>query len=388
MLNKDINLIEKENCFSKSIEKRIAYQKKHPEADLISLGIGDVSLPVCKPVLKEMKKAIDDLANMKKFPGYGNQLGIKELRKAILDNEYKKYGFSVNEIYVGEGTKTDSTSILELFDKNSTILVSNPSYPIHENGAHILNRKVYKGKVDKEFKMVVPNKKYDLIYLCTPSNPIGNAYTKKELKKWVDYANKNHSVLLIDNVYKPFVRSKDIPDSIYEIKGAKKCAIEFRSFSKECSFTGVRCSYYVIPKEIEKGINKLWDERTINRFNGASYIAQVGALASFKDEAKKENKKHIDTYLRNADYLRKELIKLGFKVIGGINAPYLWCETPDRLESWKAFDLFLKEMNIIVVPGSIFGTSGKYNIRISSLGSMKDSKRAIKRMKEYYEKDY
>lgn len=386
MLNRDLLNIDKTNAFSKTLKIKNEYLKKHPDADLISLSIGDVSLPVVKPVVDAMHKALNDLETMDHFPGYGKQKGIAPLRQAILDNEYKQYGFTIDEINVGDGTKTDSTSILELFDKNAKVLVANPSYPIHENGARVLNRKVYYGKVDADFKLLIPNKKYDIIYLCTPSNPVGNALSTKELKAWVTYANKNKSILLVDNVYRCFNREKDVPDSIYAIKGAKKCAIEFRSFSKYASFTGVRCSYFVIPKEIAKGINEIWDERTINRFNGANYIAQMGAIASFSEEAKKLNNDHIQKYLENADYLRKELKEIGFKVIGGVNAPYLWVETPDHLEAWEAFNVFLKKMNILTVPGLVFGSKGKYNLRISALGSLENSKKAIERIKKYYEK--
>lgn len=382
MLNKFLLEIEEENVFSRVTEKVNKYKDEHPEAEIISLGIGDVSKPINKVVIEAMHKAVDDLADMDTFKGYGAYYGFPFLRQAILENEYQKYGLSYNEIFVGNGTKTDSTSLLELFDQNCTVLCANPDYPIYTNGAKALSRKVYYTELDENYKMKVPSEKYDIIYICSPNNPTGAAYTYEDLKKWIAYANSNNSVIIFDNVYKCFARNKNVPDSIYEIEGSKNCCIELRSFSKTASFTSSRCSYYVLPKEL--GLTKYWLERTLNRFNGASYVSQRGAEASYLPESQKYIKENIESYLDNAKVLRKGFEDCGFKVNGGIDSPYLWIET--KKDSWSIFDEFLKEMNIVVIPGIIFGSNGDHNIRVSALGKKENSLKAIERMKKYYEK--
>ena len=378
--------MEEKNLFYHVTQRVAAYKKEHPDEFFISLGIGDVSRPVVPAVIEAMHKAVDDLASPETFRGYGGYYGYDFLRQAILDNEYGKYGFSVNEIYVSDGTKSDSTNILELFDINSKILIGNPTYPIYRDGALALSRKVYEGKNDENFKMLIPKEHYDIIYLCSPNNPIGNAYTKEEYEAWIDYALKNNAVLIVDNVYRNFIQSENVPDSIYELEGSKKVAIEMRSFSKVASFTGVRCSYFVLPDEIDENINYYWQKRTINRFNGASYIAQRGAEASFKPEARAMMKENIRYYQENARVLREGFEKAGFSLIGGIDAPYMWVKTKDNLTAWEMFDIFLKEMNIIIIPGVIFGSQGEGYFRISALGNIDLSRQAIERITRYYEK--
>ena len=290
MLNKNLDRIEKDNTFSLVNKRLNAYKKANPNAKIISLGIGDVSKPISKPVIKAMHKAVDDLADMKTFKGYGSYYGLDELRQTIIKNDYKDFGFTIDEVYVSDGCKSDSTNILELFDKDVKVLLGNPLYPIYKNGCLSLSKTIEEVKLNENYKLDVPNKHYDVIYICSPNNPIGNAYTYDELKKFVKYAIKEKAIILFDNVYEPFISSKDVPHSIYEINGAKKCAIEFRSFSKKASFTGLRCSYFVIPKQIDKNVNYYWKERTLNRFNGASYVAQIGAIETYSKEAKKNTK--------------------------------------------------------------------------------------------------
>lgn len=383
MLNKQLLKIEKENTFSKATRLINEYKAKNPDVNIISLGIGDVSKPIVKPIIEAMKKAVEDLGSMDSFQGYGAYYGLKELREVILENEYKNYDLTIDEIFVGDGTKSDSTNILEVFDINAKILVSNPIYPIYQNGAYALGRDVYFGDSDDNYKMLIPKEKYDVIYLCSPSNPVGNALTKNELKAWIDYALDNNSVLIIDNVYRAFVESDDVPFSVYEIEGAKKTCIEMRSFSKACSFTGMRCSYFVIPKEINKDILNLWKERTINRFNGASYVSQKGAIASYSNESKELISKNIEAYKENTKYLKEGFNKLGYRVIGGTDSPYLWIKTKNDMTGWETFDLFLKKLNIIIIPGEIFGSKGKYCFRVSGLGNIENSREAIKRIEEY-----
>lgn len=387
MLNKYLYKIDRENSFSKQKRLINEYKDGHPNADIIHLGIGDVSKPICEPIREAMKKAVDDLASMDSFVGYGHYYGIESLRKTILKNDYENFNFSIDEVFVGCGTKTDSTSILELFDSNAKVLISNPTYPIYLNGALSESRDVYFCEVDKEFKMIVPKEKYDVIYICSPCNPVGNAYTSDELKKWIDYANINKSIIIYDNVYKGFVESENIPKSIYEIEGSRTCAIEMRSYSKDASFSSVRCSYFILPKEIDKDAITLWKERTLTRFNGPSYISQKGAEASYLPEAQEIIKKNLLDYKENSKYLKEELTKLGYEVIGGVDAPYLWVKTKDGRDSWQEFMFYLEKFEIVVVPGAIFGTNGNSNVRISGLGSLENSKRAIERMKKYYEKN-
>jgi len=389
MLNQQLKKIEKENAFSKSTRIVNEYKAAHPDADLVSLGIGDVSFPVAEPIVKAMKDACDDLATMEHFQGYGAFFGILSLRKAIAENDYKNLGITPDEIFVGDGTKTDSTALLELFDADSKILVGNPTYPIYQNGAYALGRDVFFAKCDEDFKMLVPDEHYDIIYICSPCNPVGNAYTKSELKAWISYANANKALIIYDNVYIDFVdRSdaggRDIPLSIYELEGSRSCAVELRSFSKNASFSGTRCSYFVLPKELGSEIHELWRERTVNRFNGASYIAQKGAEASYSPEAKSLISSQIKVYKENARFLKEELLKLGFTVTGGIDAPYLWVETPDHLECWEAFEKFLNEAGVIVIPGLIFGSAGRYRLRLSALGTPDSCRKAIARIKQLY----
>ena len=383
MLNKNLLKIDNITGFSKAQNYVKEYKKKYPRADIVSLGIGDVSKPIVKPIIDAMHKAVDDLADMKSFKGYGNYYGIDELRETILKKEYKKYDFTKEEIYISDGTKSDSTNILELFDKNSKILLADIIYPIYRNGAYALSRKIYTTPLDTDFKMKIPNKHYDIIYICSPNNPIGNAYTYNDLKKWINYCLKEKAIIIYDNVYECFINDKDIPKSIYEIKGAKKCAIELRSFSKKASFTGLRCSYFVLPKEID---NKLFKERTINRFNGASYVAQIAALAYYQKDSQELIKKNLKLYKENIKYLKDSFIKMGFKVIGGDNSPYLWIKIKENIDSFSYFKKLLHDINVIVVPGIIFGKKGDKYFRVSGLGNIDNSKEAIKRIKKYYEK--
>ena len=387
MLNDKLNNIEKENTFSKVTRIINEYKKSNPEAEIISLGIGDVSKPIVKPIIEAMKKAVDDLGTMDSFHGYGSYYGLEELRKTIIENDYPNIGFSIDEIFVGDGAKSDATNILELFSSDVKVLVGDPMYPIYQNGAYALKSDVYFGDCDDSFKMKIPKEKYDVIYLCSPSNPVGNALTREELKNWISYALKNNSVIILDNVYRAFVDNKDVPSTIYELDNAKKCCIELRSFSKNASFTGMRCSYLVLPKEVDKDVTYLWKERTINRFNGASYVSQIGAIASYSKEAKELIDDNIRAYKENTRYLKDELNKLGFDVIGGDDAPYLWVKTKDNMSSWEGFNFFLEKLNIITIPGEIFGSKGIHHLRISGLGTLDNSIKAIERIKKYYEKD-
>ncbi len=379
-INKNLYSLENPNSFYTATSKIREYKEKHPSNKVLSLGIGDVSFPIAKYVKKKMIEAVKREAS-KEYVGYGNYYGLYELRKAIRDNEYQD--FDIEEIYVSDGTKTDSGSILEMFDKDVSIAIPDPTYPIYINSCLSLSKNYELIDSDDSFVPLIPNKHYDVIYLCSPNNPSGLSYTYEQLERWVKYAIKEKAIIIYDNVYNCFI-SNGIK-SIYEIKDAKRCAIELRSFSKTASFTGIRCSYYVIPNELEKDINKYWRYRTISRFNGASYIAQVGALASFNHKAKKEINKNIQVYKDNALYLLNEFKKLGYEVIGGVDAPYLWIKIKNGLSSWELFDLFLNKLEVVIVPGIIFGNKGDKYFRVSSLGKTKDIKEAMGRIRRYEE---
>ncbi|MEG2609370.1 MAG: LL-diaminopimelate aminotransferase [Bacilli bacterium] len=386
-INEKLYELENENIFSNVNKKIKEYKLKNHNKRIVSLGIGDVSIPVIKPVIDAMHEAVDDLANMTTFDGYGAYYGLTELRETILKHEYKD--FSLDEIYIGDGTKTDTTSILELFDINSKICIADPMYPIYRDGAKILNREaeIIPLSEANNFLPEIPKDHYDILYVCSPCNPIGVAFTKKQLTHLVEYAIKEESIILYDNVYNSFITNKDVPHSIYEIENAKKVAIEFNSFSKKASFTGLRCSYYVIPKEIHKNINYLWKQRTINRFNGASCIAQKGAIAVYKKESQEMIKKNIRYYQENARLLIESFQKLNFTFWGGIDSPFIWVKIKDDTTSWEIFDLFLEELNIIIIPGIIFGEMGDGYFRVSALGSREMIKEAICRLESYYLQD-
>lgn len=388
-INDRLLKLEEENTFSNVAKKINEYKMKNPNANIISLGVGDVSKPIIETVIKAMHNAVDDLSDIETFKGYGAYYGYDFLKEKILENEYKDFNFSLEEIYISGGAKTDVTNILELFSINSKICLTNPMYPVYRDGSSCLNRNVYFIKATEEDNFIskIPKQKYDIIYICSPSNPLGIAYTYTDLEKWIKYALKNNAVILYDNVYEAFIKSDNVPHSIYEIEGAKKVAIELRSFSKKASFTGVRCSYYVIPNEIKKDINKLWQKRTINRFNGADYIAQRGAEAIYFEESKKLMEDNINFYLENAKILKNCFQTLGFKVWGGIDSPFMWVKIKENIPSWDYFDIMLEELNIIIIPGCIFGSLGDRYIRISALGTRDSVLEATERMKKYYEKE-
>ena len=385
--NENLYKLEQGNGFSNLNVKVQEFKENNPDVEVLSLGIGDVSMPIIGPIIDSMHIAVDELGDISTFKGYGNYYGIESLRKTILENDYKDLEFSLDEIYISNGTKSDMANILELFDKDINIYTTDPGYTVYRDGALLLGRNIDSIPISEEndFKPVIPNNRYDVIYLCSPNNPIGNTLNKEDLSKWVEYALINNSIILYDNVYSPFIRSEDVPLSIYEIEGARKCSIEFKSFSKTASFTGVRCSYYLIPNDIDENINKLWKKRTLNRTNGVDYIAQKGAEESYSNESKRLLKQNINIYLDNASILRECFESLNHKVWGGIDSPYLWIKINNEMNSWEFFEHFLNDLNIIIVPGSIFGENGEGYFRISSLGKKDDIISAVERIKKYYE---
>jgi len=377
-INEKLFLIQDDDSFFVANEKIVEYKKAHPNNNVVSLGVGDVYFPVCQCIADKMAEAVKKQTT-KDFVGYGYHYGMPELIEAIRKNEYPQ--FSNDEIYVSDGAKSDAGTLLELFDPKAKIGIFTPTYPIYINSVYSYGRDFELIKCDENFNVSIPNKHFDILYVCSPNNPTGVNYPKDFLEKLVEYCLKEDCVIFYDNVYFRFV-SEGIK-SIYEIKDADKCAIEMRSFSKHASFTGVRCSYYVIPKGLHEGINKYWKFRTINRFNGASFIAQAGALASFDEEAQKYMKENLKYYKENAEIIRNGLKELGYEIIGGIDAPYLWVKCKNNLTGWEVFEKMLNDIEVVVLPGSIFGKECKNYFRVSALGRRENIDVALRRLKEY-----
>ncbi len=381
-INNNLLNVQQINNFEEVSRRVNEYKVNNSNKILLNLGVGDVSKPIIKEVIDEMNKAVNELGNIDTFKGYGFFYGHIFLKKKIID-DYKC--FTEEEIYISDGAKTDTTNILELFDKDSLACIFNPSYPVYRDALDIMGIKYeyLDANEENDFKPF-PTKKYDLVYICSPSNPLGIAYDKEYLTKWVEYAIKNNCIILYDNVYDSFIRSNNIPKTIYEIEGAKKVAIEFRSYSKKASFTGVRCSYYIIPNElIIKDVNIYWKKRVMTKFNGADYVAQRGALASYNVDSINKINRNIEEYLECAKYMKIELEKLKYKVYGGFDSPYLWVKIKSNMSSWDFFDFMLYKLNIVIIPGIVFGKNGDNFFRISALAKKEAIYESIERIKLY-----
>ena len=378
--------------FAKVLEKTAEFKSKNPDAKIINLGVGDVTKPLVPAVIEAMHKAVDEMANKETFKGYGLVPGYEFLREKIIECEYRKNGidFDKSEIFVANGSKCDLGNIVELFSNDNIVAITDPVYPVYRDTSIMAGRKIVylEANENSEFKPKLPKEKVDIIYLCSPNNPTGTVLNREELKEWVDYAKQNKSVIFYDSVYECFITENNIPHSIYEIEGAKEVAIEFRSFSKLAGFTGVRCSFMVIPNELkvysndgkEVGLNKIWLRRQRAKFGGVSYIAQRGAEAVYSNDGQKQIKENIKYYLKNAEYFRNELIKLGYTVYGGKNSPYIWLKAPNNMKSWEFFDLLLNQAWIVGTPGSGFGNQGEGFFRITAFGNFEDYEEAIKRI--------
>ncbi len=385
------------------IERRMnAFTTAHPDADVIKLGIGDVVLPLASSVREAMHQAIDEMATTEGFRGYGPSEGYDFLREAIATNDFGSRSVRIdpNEIYVSDGSKCDSGNIQEIFAEDATLAVSDPVYPVYVDTNVMAGRT---GQPDEQgryagiqylpcteesgFLPELPNEPADLVYLCSPNNPTGTVAPRAELEKWVEWALANESIILFDAAYERFI-SEDVPHSIFEIEGARECAIEFRSFSKTAGFTGIRCAYIVIPEELTgKGSNgepvsvsQLWSRRTNTKFNGVSYPVQRGAEAIYSEEGKKEVRANIDYYMTNTGLILEGLGKAGFTTFGGVNAPYVWLKTPGGLDSWQFFDELLEKTNVVGTPGSGFGAYGEGYFRLSAFGLREKVEEAIVRI--------
>ena len=399
-LNDNFLNVNENYLFTEIAKRTNDYKKNHPDADIIKLGIGDVTLPIADCVIKAMHNAVDELSNKDTFVGYGPEIGYGFLREKISEWDYNKIGIQIdkNEIFISDGIAADIGNFSDLLSVDNVVGIANPVYPEYLDVSIMTGRKniVYIPFYDgNNFMPEIPKERMDLIYLCMPNNPTGTSFTRKELKKWVDYAIKNKSLILFDAAYERFIEDENVPHSIYEIEGAKNVAIEFKSFSKTAGFTGIRCGYTVVPREVvvydtnenEINLNPLWNRRQCTKFNGASYISQKGAEAIYTEEGQKQIDENIAYYKRNCKLIREGLIESGYKTFGGINSPYIWFKVPNGYTSWDYFDLLLNKINVVTTPGSGFGTEGEGYLRLSSFGSYEDTLEAIERIKEFNKKD-
>ena len=394
------------NYLFADIAKKVnAFRVSHPRDKVISLGIGDVTRPLCPVVIEAMHKAVDEMANTATFRGYGPEHGYDFLREAIIKNDFLPRGIHLdpNEIFINDGAKSDTGNIQELVRWDNSIGVTDPIYPVYIDSNVMIGRAgvLKDGKwsnvtympcnAENNFVPQLPEKRVDIIYLCYPNNPTGTVITREELKKWVNYAIKNDTLIFYDAAYEAYIQDPDIPHSIYEIKGARKVAIEFHSYSKTAGFTGVRCGYTIVPKELmattldgqKVPLNPMWNRRQCTKFNGTSYISQRAAEAIYTPEGKKQVKETIKYYMDNATLMRQTLIKLGFEVFGGENAPYIWLKTPDGMPSWKFFDRMLYEAHVVCTPGVGFGPSGEGYARLTAFGEHEQCMEAMERLKNW-----
>ncbi len=375
--------------FSTVAKKVNEFAAKYPDKKIIKLGIGDVTLPLCKEVVKALKNASEEMGIKESFHGYGPEQGY-EFLKTKLQKYYETHGVNLDndEIFISDGAKSDLGNILDLFAVDNTVLVPDPVYPVYVDTNIMAGRKVVyiDANADNNF-LPLPDKsiKADIIYICSPNNPTGAVYNKEQLKAWVDYAKENKSVILFDAAYECFITDEELPRSIFEIEGAKSCAIEFCSFSKMAGFTGTRCGWTVVPKELENGLlNKMWLRRQTTKFNGVPYIVQRGAEAVFSEVGQKEIQENLNYYKENAKIISDVLKKHNIWHIGGQHSPYIWLKCPNDMKSWEFFDYLLENIQVVGTPGSGFGRNGEGYFRLTSFGSRENTKEAVERMDKLF----
>lgn len=388
--------------FAEIARRVAAYKEANPDADIIRLGIGDVTQPLPQVCIEAMHKAVDDQAKAETFHGYGPEQGYSFLTEAIIKNNYTDRGIEIapDEIFVSDGSKSDCGNIQEIFGTANKVAITDPVYPVYldtnvmagrtgtlQEDGHFEGVVYLPCTAENNFAPSLPTEKVDMIYLCCPNNPTGTTLSRAELTKWVNYAKENDAVILFDAAYAAYITEDDVPRSIYEIPGAKDVAIEFRSFSKTAGFTGTRCGYTIVPKTVtgraadgsRVPFNKLWNRRHTTKFNGTAYIVQRGAAAIYTEEGKKQVKELISYYMENARIIREGLKSVGIKAYGGVNAPYIWLKTPDNMSSWDFFDKLLHEVNIVGTPGAGFGPCGEGYFRLTAFGSRENTERAVAR---------
>ena len=406
-INENFLELQDSYLFSTIAKKVAKFTEENPDKKVIKLGIGDVTRPIIPTCVQAMHKAVDEMGTQEGFRGYGPEQGYDFLRKAIVENDYKKRGIEISEdeIFVSDGAKCDCGNIVDIFAKNNKVAITDPVYPVYidtnvmsgRSGKYSREKEIYENIIylpvtaENKFKPELPKTKVDMIYLCFPNNPTGTVLSKEDLKMWVNYAKDNKSIILYDSAYEAFISEDNVPHSIYEIEGANDVAIEFRSFSKTAGFTGLRCGYVVIPKTLkgytkngeEVSLNKLWNRRTCTKFNGVSYVTQRAAEAVYTEEGQKQIKENIKYYMENARIIKQGLEEAGFTVYGGVNSPYVWLKVPEGMTSWEFFDKLLQEANVVGTPGSGFGPHGEGYFRLTAFGTYENTKEAIERIKNW-----
>lgn len=386
-VNNDYLQVSDNYLFSDIAAKVNAFAAANPSKKIIRLGIGDVTLPLAPSIITALNKSVAEMGNKKTFKGYAPDLGYDFLRNAIADGDFHKRGCDIDadEIFVSDGAKCDVGNIQELFSRDSVAAVCDPVYPVYYDTNVMAGRKIVLMPCTKEngFSPEIPQEEVDIIYLCYPNNPTGATITKERLQEWVDYANKTGAVIIYDAAYEAYISEENIPHSIYECEGAKTCAIEMHSFSKNAGFTGLRLGYTVVPKELVRegaSLHAMWARRHSTKYNGAPYIVQRAGEAVYSEAGKKELKEQIAYYMRNASYIREKLVGAGYDVTGGVNAPYIWLKTPDGLGSWEFFDLLLTKANVVGTPGAGFGACGEGYFRLSAFGDYENTVEAVERI--------
>lgn len=404
-VNENYGNIQNNYLFVEIARRLDKYQEENPDADIIKMGIGDVTKPLVKSVIKAFHNAVDEMGDADKFRGYGPEQGYDFLIEAVIKNDFEPLGVELknSEVFISDGAKCDTGNFQELFSQDNIIAVTDPVYPVYVDSNVMAGRSgkptedgFYENIVylpctaENNFVPELPKEDVDIIYLCYPNNPTGTTLTKDQLKEWVDYAHEKNALILFDAAYEAFISTENVPHSIYEIEGAKEVAVEFRSYSKTAGFTGTRCGYCVVPEEIfiknSKGedvqLNPLWNRRQSTKFNGASYPVQRAAEAIYTDEGKKEIKENLDYYLENAKVIRDSLEKIGLEVYGGIDSPYIWFKTPNGIDSWSFFDILLNQAHVVSTPGAGFGPSGEGYIRLTAFNTYEKTVEAMERIKE------
>ncbi len=398
-INEDYVKLPGSYLFSTIGKKVNAYATAHPEKKIVRLGIGDVTQPLAPAIIEALHGAVEEMGKAETFHGYAPDLGYEFLRNVIAENDYKARGcdISADEIFVSDGAKGDAGNIQEIFSRDNKIAVCDPVYPVYvdtnvmagRTGTYDAEKETWSDVIympctaENDFTPELPEKVPDLIYLCYPNNPTGAAITKERLQEWVDYANDKGAVIIYDAAYEAYISEENVPHSIYECEGARGCAIEIRSFSKNAGFTGVRLGFTVIPRDIRAGgvtLHSLWARRHGTKYNGAPYIVQRAGEAVYSEAGKAQLKEQVSYYMKNAAYIREGLKKAGYTVYGGVNAPYIWLRTPDGMTSWEFFDYLLEKKNVVGTPGSGFGPSGEGYFRLTAFGTYENTMEAVNRI--------
>lgn len=395
-LNENYLRLKESYLFSEIAHRTAAYLEKNPDKSVIRLGIGDVTRPLCKCAVDALVEGAKEMGKAETFKGYGPEQGYEKTRKAISDY-YKRNGISVDEnaIFVSDGAKSDTGNITDLFGKGNVILIPDPVYPVYVDTNIMCGNEVtyISGNAENDF-LPMPDRSIhaDIIYLCSPNNPTGACYNKEQLREWVDYALANQAIILFDSAYEAFISDQEIPRSIFAIEGAEKCAVEFCSLSKTAGFTGTRCGYTVVPKELvftssdgrEMSLNAMWNRRQCTKYNGTSYLVQNAAAAIFTEEGIRECRENLDYYKKNARLIAETLKEIGIPFYGGTHSPYIWFECPKGMDSWTCFDYLLENIQVVGTPGAGFGENGKNYFRLTSFGTYEATVEAMERFKKLF----